>query len=280
MISALFDRLFLLLIRGKLRKACNGLSLRSSEFAYEQLNNIVYLYEYTLSSLDLINKYKTKEKIKISEITHVTASKSPCLCEPYGFLHTLNNPTTKINAYCKELDSPDFAKNQWIRFLTDFQRRFLSKNEDLPDFYKFDFAKKLIWSNKDFSHRIFYLHYLSKRYGWDYTFDASIVRFGFDTNKLKDFLALAHPLMLLDAYENIKDLEKKYWFSASSFFNFKSYAYNRGIFPDIKDYSNRSLILLETPYSDPLYNMLHKHGILDFNDFVKYIYDKCDSKIK
>lgn len=56
MISALFDRLFLLLICGKLRKTCNGLTLRSSEFTYDQLNNIVYLYEFTLNSLDLINK--------------------------------------------------------------------------------------------------------------------------------------------------------------------------------------------------------------------------------
>lgn len=245
-------------------------------------NNLFYLFNCTLDHLGLVNCHCVSKEISLLDVTHVLASKTNQLLEPYGFHYTEIQPPSRIKRQLSEFKNPDIARRKWEEYLREFKNRFLSDPLHLPEFYDFSFAGKFIWGNEDFSHRFFYLYWLSKHYDWEFIFNGRVICFKINLVKLDNFLKSSHFLLHKELIGDLDDFFKEHWLLASAYKELRSFgAVHPELFTNrmycIEELQNQDYCLFEIPTSNPLSQCLDTPGVINVNKLLCHLALKTNS---
>lgn len=268
--EVLSRKLFVLTKASKIRALCRNYTDETKEFRKGLEGRLYEVFEKILLPLDLVERYRTTEKISFADVTHASETREQALIEPNGFAKVehclLNDPDNPLVIGLKDtiasFKNPEVAEKCWQMFIEQFENRLKLASPKPHTFCRFDFAKKLIWLGEDFGHRSFYLYWLSKHHGKEYAIDAIIVRYRFKKTKLKSFLLSNHYYLPIDLRTEI--------FQAADNRYTKEMLYSTS--PEIVPNISKGFVWCELSTVNPLNTWFHESvGVFDLNAYVRML---------
>lgn len=255
---------------------CQPYKTQTKTFEKYLEENPCNFFNFTLDPLGLIETFSTTEGICFVDVTQVHCSKTESLTQPFGFDNLDLDRHSDIAQKLSELKNKETAKIQWERYLEEFQHEI---SDDLPSFDDFRFKHQLIWNNTNFSHRFFYLRWMSKHYGWNFSFQAKVKHYTFNLEKLREFLSKSHFIMPTDLWFGLHN-----YFGKSILFerwhnDFKPYklAHHLPLSTISLNFRNEIFELIEVARTNPLSQYLDTPGVINVNKLLCHLALKTNS---